>query len=90
MTQGLLPHLTLDDFFQSVKARKEAAYAARGNFMHEKMMGFLSGIKGHRTSKLKSPKPRPNGLLELIREWIPTETEYLDIYKVKISKGSRS
>ena len=90
MTQGLLPHLTLDDLFRSVKARKEAAYAARGNFMHEKMMGFLSGIKGHKTSKLKSPKPRPNGLLELIREWIPTETEYLDIYKVRISKGSRS
>ena len=90
MTQDLLPHLTLDDFFQSVKTRKEAAYAARGNFMHEKAMGFLSGIKGHRTSKLKSPKPRPNGLLELIREWIPMETEYLDIYKVKISKGSRS
>lgn len=90
MTQGLLPHLTLDDFFESVKGRNAAAYPPQGNFMHEKMMGYLSGIKGHRTTKLKSPKPRPNGLLELIREWIPTETEYLDIYKVRISKGSGS
>ena len=77
MTQGLLPHLTLDDFFQSVKARKEAAYPARGNFMYR------------RTSKLKSPNPTQRAF-QLIREWIPTEIEYLDIYKVRISKGSRS
>jgi len=77
MTQGLLPHLTLDDLFRSVKARKEAAYAAPGNFMYR------------RTSKLKSPDPTQRAL-QRIREWIPMETEYLDVHKVRISKGSGS
>ena len=84
MTQELLPHLTLDDFFESVKGRNAAAYPARGNYVHSSVISSL------RNTKLKSPKPKPDFFRKLVRKLELIELEHPDIYKVRISKGSRS
>tara|TARA_Y100000361_G_scaffold53851_1_gene47041 strand:+ start:282 stop:536 length:255 start_codon:yes stop_codon:yes gene_type:complete len=84
MTQGLLPHLTLDDFFESVKALRPFPYESRGNYVHSSQISSLRNIK------LKSPKPKPDFFRKLVRKLELIELEHPDIYKVRISKGSGS
>ena len=84
MTQDLLPHLTLDDFFDSVKAHRPFPYESRGNYVHS------SAIRSLRNIQLKSPKLKPDFFRKLVRKWNLIELEHPDIYKVRISKGPGS